>query len=97
MSGTLGDDRSLSVVTGRWRYDVFDESAQETRLERLLARHRDAVVAEPVRGRPTLVRRDQILVAAPDAPAVEIWRAAGSPRGRMGRASRSYGCARRRA
>jgi subtilisin family serine protease len=47
---------------------VFD---QETRLERLLARHRDAVVAEPVPGRPTLVRRDQILVADHDMPAVE--------------------------
>jgi hypothetical protein len=71
MSGTLGDGRSLSVASGRWRYGVFDESAQETRVERLLARHRDAVVAEPVRGRPTLVRRDQILVAGHDVPAVE--------------------------
>jgi subtilisin family serine protease len=50
---------------------VFGERAQEARLERLLARHRDAVVAEPVRGRPTLVRRNQILVAGPDVPAVE--------------------------
>lgn len=47
------------------------EEAQEARLERLLARHRDAVVAEPVRGRPTLLRRDQILVARRDVPAVE--------------------------
>jgi subtilisin family serine protease len=47
---------------------VFD---QEARLERLLARHRDAVVAEPVPGRPTVVRRDQILVADHDVPAVE--------------------------
>jgi subtilisin family serine protease len=43
----------------------------EARLERLLARHPDAVVAEPVRGRPALVRRDQLLVAGPDVPAVE--------------------------
>jgi hypothetical protein len=50
---------------------VFDESVQQARLDRLLARHRDAVVAEPVRGRPTLVRRDQILVADQDVPAVE--------------------------
>ena len=47
---------------------MFD---QEARLERLLARHRDATVAEPVPGRPTLVRRDQILVAEHDVPAVE--------------------------
>jgi hypothetical protein len=44
---------------------------QQSRLERLLARHRDAVVAEHVPGRPTLVRRDQILVADHDMPAVE--------------------------
>jgi len=50
---------------------VFGEPTQDARLERLLARHRDAVVAEPVRGRPTLVRRDEILVAGPDMPAVE--------------------------
>jgi subtilisin family serine protease len=43
----------------------------EARLERLLARHRDAVVAEPIHGRPTLVRRDQLLVAGPDVPTVE--------------------------
>jgi hypothetical protein len=43
----------------------------EARLDRLLARHRDAVVAEPLRGRPTLIRRDQLLVAGPDVPAVE--------------------------
>ena len=50
---------------------MFDESVQQARLDRLLTRHRDAVVAEPVRGRPTLVRRDQILVADQDVPAVE--------------------------
>jgi subtilisin family serine protease len=50
---------------------VFDETLQSARLERLLARHRDAVVAEPVRGRPTLLRRDQLLVAGGDMPAVE--------------------------
>ncbi|MDN3359368.1 S8/S53 family peptidase [Actinomadura sp. DC4] len=50
---------------------MVGDSAQQARLERLLARHTDAVVAEPVRGRPTLVRRDQILVAGPDLPAVE--------------------------
>ena len=50
---------------------MFDESVQQARLDRLLARHRDAVVAEHVRGRPTLVRRDQILVADQDVPAVE--------------------------
>jgi subtilisin family serine protease len=43
----------------------------EERLARILARHRDAVVAEPVRGRPALLRRDQLLVAGPDVPAVE--------------------------
>ena len=47
---------------------VFD---QEARLERLLARHRDARLAEPVAGRPTLIRRDQLLVADRDVPAVE--------------------------
>jgi subtilisin family serine protease len=47
---------------------MFD---QQARLERLLARHRDAVVVEPVAGRPALVRRDQLLVAGPDMPAVE--------------------------
>ncbi|GAA0327137.1 S8/S53 family peptidase [Actinoallomurus spadix] len=44
---------------------------QDARLERLLARHRDATVVEALPGRPALVRRDQILVAAHDAPAVE--------------------------
>jgi len=50
---------------------MFDESVHQARLERLLARHRDAVLAEPVRGRPTLLRRDQLLVADPDLPAAE--------------------------
>jgi subtilisin family serine protease len=50
---------------------VFDETVQAARLDRLLARHHDAMVAEPVRGRPSLVRRDQILVAGRDVPAVE--------------------------
>ncbi|GLZ05833.1 hypothetical protein Acsp03_32990 [Actinomadura sp. NBRC 104412] len=45
---------------------MFD---QEARLERLLARHRDAVVVEAAPGRRALVRRDQLLVAGPDAPA----------------------------
>ncbi|MFB4317977.1 S8 family serine peptidase [Actinomadura sp. 21ATH] len=44
---------------------------QEARLERLLARHPDAAVVEPVPGRQALVRRDQLLVAGPDAAAVE--------------------------
>lgn len=47
---------------------MFD---QQARLERVLARHPDAVVVEPVPGRPALVRRDQILVAGPDAGAAE--------------------------
>jgi subtilisin family serine protease len=47
---------------------MFD---QEARLERMLARHADAAVVEPVAGRPTVVRRDQILVAADDAATVE--------------------------
>ncbi|MEU5882215.1 S8 family serine peptidase [Spirillospora sp. NPDC047279] len=47
---------------------MFD---QEVRLERLLARHRDAAVVEPFTGRPALIRRDQILVADHDAPAAE--------------------------
>jgi subtilisin family serine protease len=50
---------------------VFDESVQQARVERLLARHRDAVVAEPLPGHPTLVRRDQLLVAGRDVPVVE--------------------------
>ncbi|SEG14852.1 Subtilase family protein [Thermomonospora echinospora] len=47
---------------------MFD---QEARLERMLARHTDAAVVEPMAGRPTVVRRDQILVATDDAAAVE--------------------------
>ncbi|HEY7488807.1 MAG TPA: S8 family serine peptidase [Streptosporangiaceae bacterium] len=47
---------------------MFD---QEARLERLLARHRDAHVVEPMAGRPTLIRRDQLLVADHDVAAVE--------------------------
>ncbi|MFC4912661.1 S8 family peptidase [Actinomadura gamaensis] len=47
---------------------MFD---QQARLERLLARHRDAVVVEPVAGRPALVRRDQVLVAGDDAAAAQ--------------------------
>lgn len=41
------------------------------RLARLLDRHRDAVVVEPERGRPALVRRDQLLVGARDVGAVD--------------------------
>ncbi|MCO6008804.1 S8/S53 family peptidase [Actinoallomurus purpureus] len=44
---------------------------QDARLERLLARHHDATLVEPLPGRPALVRRDQILVADHDVPAVE--------------------------
>ena len=47
---------------------MFD---QEARLERLLARHPDAVVVEPVPGRPALIRRDQLLVSDRDAPAAQ--------------------------
>jgi subtilisin family serine protease len=47
---------------------MFD---QEARIERLLARHSDATLVEPVRGRPALIRRDQILVAPQDATAAE--------------------------
>lgn len=47
---------------------MFD---QQARLERLLARHPDAVVVEPLPGRPALIRRDQILVVAHDAGAAE--------------------------
>lgn len=43
----------------------------EARLERLLARHGDAMVVEPLTGRPTVIRRDQLLVADHDVPAVE--------------------------
>ncbi|WP_131741709.1 S8 family peptidase [Actinomadura roseirufa] len=47
---------------------MFD---QQARLERLLARHPDAVVVEPLPGRPALIRRDQLLVAGQDAAAAE--------------------------
>lgn len=47
---------------------MFD---QQARLERVLARHGDAVVVEPVPGRPALIRRDEILVAGRDAGAAE--------------------------
>ncbi|WP_171064201.1 S8 family peptidase [Actinomadura soli] len=47
---------------------MFD---QQARLERVLARHRDAVVVERVPGRPALIRRDEILVAGQDAGAAE--------------------------
>ncbi len=47
---------------------MFD---QQVSLERVLARHSDAVVVEVVPGRPALVRRDQILVAGTDAGAAE--------------------------
>ncbi|MCW2903254.1 MAG: peptidase and in kexin sedolisin [Streptosporangiaceae bacterium] len=47
---------------------MFDQEAQ---LERVLARHRDTVVVEPLPGRPALIRRDQLLVADQDMPAVE--------------------------
>jgi subtilisin family serine protease len=47
---------------------MFD---QEAMLERLLARHRDATVVSLEDERPTLIRRDQLLVADRDAPAVE--------------------------
>ena len=47
---------------------MFD---QEARLERLLARHRDIHLVEPVAGRPTLIRRDQLLVADRDVPVAE--------------------------
>src|ERR687887_1631685 len=63
---------SLGVITNSKHSGtighVFDQAA---RLERLLARHRDVVVVEPTGGRPTLIRRDQILVAEHDVPAVE--------------------------
>ncbi|MFF0524515.1 S8 family serine peptidase [Actinomadura nitritigenes] len=44
---------------------------QEARLVRLLARHRDAVMVEPVPGRRALVRRDQVLVSGRDADAAQ--------------------------
>ncbi|WP_176611336.1 S8/S53 family peptidase [Actinomadura sp. WMMB 499] len=47
---------------------MFDQQAV---LERVLARHRDAVVVEPVPGRPALIRRDQLLVAGHDAAVAE--------------------------
>ncbi|MGP4023675.1 S8 family peptidase [Actinomadura sp. 3N407] len=47
---------------------MFD---QQARLERVLARHPDAVVVEPVPGRPALIRRNEILVAGRDAGAAE--------------------------
>ncbi|WUI01887.1 S8/S53 family peptidase [Spirillospora sp. NBC_00431] len=47
---------------------MFD---QQARLERVLARHGDAVVVEPAPGRPALIRRDEILVAGQDAGAAE--------------------------
>ncbi|RKS68713.1 subtilase family protein [Actinomadura pelletieri DSM 43383] len=49
---------------------MFD---QQARLERVLARHPDAVVVEPVPGRPALIRRDEILVAGPDAGVAETF------------------------
>lgn len=47
---------------------MFD---QQARLERMLARHGDAAVVESVAGRPTVVRRDQLLVAVEDVAVVE--------------------------
>ncbi|MEV4004506.1 S8 family serine peptidase [Actinomadura sp. NPDC049753] len=47
---------------------MFD---QQARLDRVLARHADAVVVEPLPGRPALIRRDEILVAGRDAGAAE--------------------------
>jgi subtilisin family serine protease len=47
---------------------MFD---QQARLDRVLARHADAVVVETLPGRPALVRRDEILVAGRDAGAAE--------------------------
>ncbi|QKW37850.1 hypothetical protein HUT06_30755 [Actinomadura sp. NAK00032] len=47
---------------------MFD---QQARIERMLARHPDAVVVEPLPGRPALIRRDEILVAGRDAGAAE--------------------------
>jgi subtilisin family serine protease len=47
---------------------MFDQEAQ---LERVLARHPDAVIVEALPGRPALIRRDQLLVSDRDAPAVE--------------------------
>lgn len=44
---------------------------QEARLERLLARHRDATVVTAENGRTAMIRRDQILVAEHDVAAVE--------------------------
>lgn len=47
---------------------MFD---QQARVERVLERHPDAMVVEPVPGRPALIRRDEILVAGRDAAAAE--------------------------
>lgn len=47
---------------------MFD---QQARLDRMLARHADAVVVEPLPGRPALIRRNEILVAGRDAGAAE--------------------------
>ena len=47
---------------------MFD---QQARLDRVLARHSDAAVVEPLPGRPALIRRDQILVAGEDAGAAQ--------------------------
>ncbi|MGI8332856.1 S8 family peptidase [Actinomadura scrupuli] len=46
---------------------MFD---QEARLDRLLARHRDVSVVTSAHGGPTLIRRDQLLVADHDLPVV---------------------------
>ncbi|RAY10963.1 peptidase S8 and S53 subtilisin kexin sedolisin [Actinomadura craniellae] len=46
-------------------------SDREAWLERLLARHPDAVPVEALPGRPTLIRRDELLVAPEHAPTVE--------------------------
>ncbi len=47
---------------------MFD---QQARLDRVLARHPDAAVVEPLPGRPALIRRDQILVVARTSAAAE--------------------------
>ncbi|MEO3827873.1 S8/S53 family peptidase [Actinomadura sp. B10D3] len=47
---------------------MFD---QQARLDRVLARHANAVVVEPLPGRPALIRRDELLVAGRDAAAAE--------------------------
>ncbi|MFB4311805.1 S8 family serine peptidase [Actinomadura sp. GTD37] len=63
-SGTMGAEAG----TGESEGTMFD---QQARLERVLARHPDARVVEPLPGRPALVRRDEILVAGQDAGAVQ--------------------------